>query len=63
MVSLADEICTKMVFLPLRSTLRPPKSIITAQIHVKLILTHIILAKVLQQYILGPTGLDKDIAP
>ena len=63
MVSLVDEICPKMVFLPLRSILCHPKSIITAQIHLKLISTHIILAKVLQQYILGPTGLHKDIAP
>ena len=46
MVFLVDEICTKMTFLPLGSTLCPPKSIITAQIHVKLILTLIILAKV-----------------
>ena len=33
----------------------PPKLIITAQNHVKLILTLVILAKVLQQPILGPT--------
>ena len=56
MVFLFNEICTKMAFLPLGSTLCPPKSMITAQIHVKLILTHIIFAKVLQQPILDPTG-------
>ena len=32
------------------------ESIITAQIHVKLILTPIVLAKVLQQPIAGPIG-------
>ena len=56
MVFLVDEICTKMTFLPLGSSLCPPKCIITAQIHVKLILTYIILAKLLQQPILGRTG-------
>ena len=44
-----------MTFLPLGTTL-PPKSIITAQIHVKFILTQIILTKVLQQPNLSPTG-------
>ena len=39
-------------FCPWGPYLCPPKSIITAQIHVKFILTHIILAKVLQQPIL-----------
>ena len=39
-------------FWPWAPHLCPPKSIITAQIHVKFILTHIILAKVLQQPIL-----------
>ena len=39
-------------FCPWGPHLCPPKSIITAQIHVKFILTHIILAKVLQQPIL-----------
>ena len=65
MVFLVDKICTKMALLPLGSSLCPPKSIITAQIHVKLILNHIILAKVLQQPILGPNGflITKIIAP
>ena len=44
-----------MAFLLLGTTLCPPKLIITAQNHVKLILTLVILAKVLQQPILGPT--------
>ena len=56
MVFFVDEICTKMAFLPLGSTSCPPKCIITAQIHVKLTLTHTSLAKVLQQPILGRTG-------
>ena len=47
MVFLVEETFTKIAFLSLGATLYPPKSIITAQIHVKLILTHIILAKVL----------------
>ena len=51
-VFLVDKTCTKLIFLPLVVTLYHPKSIITAQIHVKLILTNIILAKVLQQLIL-----------
>ena len=57
MVYLVDETCTKMeANLPLGANLCPPKSIITAQIQVKLILTHITFAKVLQQPILDPTG-------
>ena len=56
MVFFLDEICTKMVVLPLGCTLCPPKCIITAQIHVKLISTYIILAKLLQQPILGHIG-------
>ena len=54
MVFLVDETCTKMACLG--TILCPPKSIMTAQIHVKLILTHIVLAKVLQQPILDATG-------
>ena len=57
MVFLVDETCTKLTFLPLEATLCCTKSIITAQIHVKLILTHIILTKVLQQPILSTNGL------
>ena len=56
MVFLVDETYTKMAFLPLGATLCFPKSIITAQIHVKLILTHVVLAKVLHQPISSPTG-------
>ena len=50
MVFLVEETCTKLIFLTLGggTTLCCPESIIIAQIHVKLILTHIILAKVLQ---------------
>ena len=55
MVFLVNKTCTKMTFLPLGTTL-PPKSIITAQIHVEFILTQIILTKVLQQPNLRPTG-------
>ena len=57
MVFLVDEICTKLTFLPLGATLCHPKSVITAQIHVKLILTHIVLAKVLEQPILSANEL------
>ena len=58
MVFLVEETCTKLTFLTLGGgTLCCPKSIIIAQIHVKLILTHIILAKVLQQPILCTSGL------
>ena len=57
MVFLVDITCTKLTFLPLRATLFRPKSIITAQIHVKLIITHIIIAKVLEQPILRSNGL------
>ena len=57
MVFLVDETCTKLRFLPLGAILCCPKSIITGQILVTLILTHIILAKVLQQPILGANGL------
>ena len=64
MVFLVEETCTKLIFLTLGggwgvggTTLCCPKSIIIAQIHVKLILTHIILAKVLQQPILCTSGL------
>ena len=56
MVFLVDEICTKMTFLPLGATLCPSKSYVTDQIHVELILTNIVLAKALQQPILGPTA-------
>ena len=56
MVFLVDETYTKMAFLPLGATLCFPKSIIIAQIHVKLILTHVVLAKVLHQPISSPTG-------
>ena len=52
MVFSVMETCPKLTFLPWGPHLCPPKSIITAQIHVKFILTHIILAKVLQQPIL-----------
>ena len=57
MVFLVDENSTKLTLLNLKATLCPPKSIITAQIHKKLILTHIILATVLKQPILGANGL------
>ena len=57
MVFLVDETCTKLTFLPLGATLCHPKSVTTAQIHVKLILTHIVLAKVLQQPILSTNEL------
>ena len=57
MVFLVDENSTKLTFLNLKATLCRPKSIITAQIHKKLILTHIILAIVLKQPILGANGL------
>ena len=56
MVFLVDETYTKMAFLPLGATLCFPKSIIIAQIHVKLVLTHLVLAKVLHQQISSPTG-------
>ena len=48
MVFLVDETCAKLTFLPLGATLCRPKSIVTAQIHMKLILPHIIRAKVLE---------------
>ena len=37
MVLLVGETCTKMTFLIPGATLCPPKSIVTAEIHVKLI--------------------------
>ena len=57
MVFLVDETCAKLTFLPLGATLCRPKSIITAQIHVKLILPHIILARVIVQPILDTNRL------
>ena len=57
MVFLVDETCAKLTFLPLGATLCRPKSIVTAQIHMKLILPHIILAKVLEQPILDTNRL------
>ena len=56
MVFAVDETWAKKAFLPLGATLCLPKSILTAQIHVKLILIRIILAKVLQQPILCANG-------
>ena len=57
MVFLVHKTSIKMPFLPHGGTLCHPMSILTAEIHVKLILTHIILAKVLQQPILGASAL------
>ena len=57
MVFLVDETCIKLTFWPLGATLCCPKSIITAQIRVNQKLTCIILAKLLQQTILGANGL------
>ena len=56
MVFLVDETFAKATFLPLGATLCPHESIIRAQTHVKLILTPIIHAKVIQQPVLGPIG-------
>ena len=55
MVFLVDETCIKWFFLK-NGIIFPPKFIVTAQIHVKLILTHIILDNIVQQPILGLTG-------
>ena len=59
MFFLVKETCTKLTFLPLGPLLSlfVSRSIIAAQIHGKLILTHITFAKVLQQLILGANGL------
>ena len=65
MVILVETTCTIMVFVLLGTTLCPTMSIATPHIHEKLSLTHLILAKVLQQPILDPTGfwIIKDTAP
>ena len=53
------KLASKQHFSPWEPVCVPPESIITAQIHVKLTLTPIVLAKVLQQPILGPIGFWK----
>ena len=59
MVFLVNKICTKLAFLSLGATLCHPKSIITPQIHVKLILTHTKPTNFWHQWIMD----YKDIAP
>ena len=57
MVFLVDKTCTKLTFFSLGVILCHLKSIITPQIHVKLILIQIILTNLLQQPILDANGL------